>query len=220
MLIFQANCAAAKGRFRGFTAGALHGEIGENLPSHMAQFWIPKVIEGRPTWAVLPLLGSDYHFLETDPFLARADSNPVAACGRLARIKQEAAERWFLVLAPTARLWVNGRAPFLGAQVLADGDEVRLGAGLRLYFCTQKLPQVVCFPGAKHEIFCGRCRTPITKGTNAVACPSCGAWCHQTEELPCWNYPGTTTCPLCDQSNDLKAGFRWMPEPLTHENQP
>ena len=132
----------------------------------------------------------------------------------LARIAHETGEQWFLFVPAATRVTVNGQEPFLGAQVLADRDEIRLSSGRRLYFSTERLAQVVPFPGADHEVICARCRTPITKGTLAVACPACGAWCHQTQELPCWSYPGSTHCPLCDHPNALDAGFRWSPNDL------
>lgn len=181
----------------------------------MAHFWIPKMSDAGPCWAALPLAGSAYRFVEAEPFLRRADPQPARADSEmLVRINRDAAEQWFLVLPPEARFWVNGREPLLGSQILADRDEIRLVNGRRLYFSTERLPQVLLFPGADHEIFCARCRNPIVKGALAVVCPACGAWCHQTEDLPCWSYPGTTRCPLCDQSNDAEASFRWTPERL------
>ncbi|MGD0258899.1 MAG: hypothetical protein ABSD29_03650 [Verrucomicrobiota bacterium] len=181
----------------------------------MAHLWIQKTSESGQCWAVQPLGGSTYRFAAAEPYIRRADSptSPIAS-ELLVRMVHESTEHWFLVVAPESRLRVNGRKALLGSTTLRDRDEIRLGNGQRLYFTTERLPQVVAFPGAAQEIFCARCRKPIERGSLAVACPACGAWCHQTEELPCWRYPGTTQCPLCDQSTDSEIGFRWSPNGL------
>lgn len=175
--------------------------------------WIPKLDDGGAGWAALPLAGSAYRFTDTVPFVRRAEAP--AGLGQnamLVRVIQERAENWLLVVPRGARLWVNGQKPPLGVHALAERDEIRFGNGRRLYFSAERLPQVVPFPGAAQEIICARCRTPIAKGTPSVCCPGCGTWCHQSEELACWGYPGTTHCPLCDHPNDPEAGYRWTPD--------
>jgi len=179
----------------------------------MAHFWFQKIIDDGKRWAALPLAGSSYQFTDAEPFVRRA--GPARADREaLVRIQQGGIEQWLLLIPPTIPLWVNGRQPLLGAHVLTERDEIRFRTGLRLYFSTERLPQVVAFPGGSREMCCARCRNPIARDTPAVACPTCGTWCHQTEELPCWRYPGSTQCPLCDQSNDPEAGFRWTPTDL------
>jgi hypothetical protein len=178
----------------------------------MAHFWIPKLNQDGQCWAALPLGGPSYRFMETEPFVRRVDAAPAGCASEiLVRISHEAAERWFLVVAPGTRLWVNGQDAWLGARVLADRDEIRFANGRRLYFSSECLPQVLPFPGAAREVPCARCRNPIGIGVLSVACPTCKAWCHQTDDLPCWRYPGATHCPGCDQSNDPEVGFRWSP---------
>jgi hypothetical protein len=186
----------------------------------MAHFWIPKLIDARSCWGALPLGGSAYEFIDVDPFVRRVELPAATAGGEmLLRANGDAATaQWLLVDPPGDKLWVNGREVLLGAHLLADRDEMRFPNGRRLFFCTERLPRVIPFPGAAHEIFCSRCRNPIVKDSLAVECPGCASWSHQTGDLPCWNYPGTNHCALCDQSNDPDAGFRWAPESPSHEN--
>jgi hypothetical protein len=179
----------------------------------MAHLWLRKMDGERLRWAVLPLAGSSYQFIDTQPFIRR--SSPARADREaLMRIQQDGVEHWLLVLPPTAQIWVNGRKPLLGAHVLTERDEIRGANGRRLYFSTERLQEVVLFPGGDREMCCARCRNQIAKDALALNCPGCGTWCHQSEELPCWRYSGSTHCPLCDQSNDPDAGFRWTPTEL------
>lgn len=179
----------------------------------MAHLWIQKICEGGRRWAALPLAGSAYRLIEAEPFVRRASPRPAAAnVVHLMRVVLDSVERWFLLVPPAARLAVNGRRPVIGVYVLADRDELRLRNGEHIFFSTERLPVVVPFPGAAREMSCARCRQPITRGAPAVRCPGCAAWCHASQAMPCWSYAGTTHCPLCDQSNDPEADFRWVPE--------
>jgi hypothetical protein len=181
----------------------------------MAHLWIQLSGAVGLRWAAVPLAGQLYRFVAAEPYVRRADAPCGPAGGELVvHINDEATDQWILLVPPKARVTVNGHKALLGSLPLRDRDELRLGNGQRLYFATERLPQVVAFPGAAQAIFCARCRNPIARGSLAVACPACGAWCHQTEDLPCWSYPGTMHCPLCDQSNDPEAGFRWSPNGL------
>jgi hypothetical protein len=181
----------------------------------MAHLWIQKTCESGRCWAALPLAGSAYQFIDGEPFVRRVGSRSARAGGvLLMRIVRDSAEQWFLLVPAAARLAINGRPPVLGAHALADRDEIRLRNRHRLYFSTERRPAVVPFPGAAHEMCCARCRKPIAQGTPAVACPACGAWCHEQDDLPCWSYEGSTHCPLCEQLTDPEAGFRWVPNGL------
>jgi len=178
----------------------------------MAHLWIQRSGDGVLNWAMVPLAGQAYRLMSAEPYVRRADAASDCLEGELlTRIMRETTEDWLLLTPPGARLWVNGQEEFLGVCVLADRDEIRLQHGQRLYFSTERLTQVTSFPGSDHEALCGRCRQPIRKGTPAVLCPNCGAWSHQTEELPCWRYEGSSHCPLCDQSNAVEVDFRWSP---------
>jgi len=211
-----------KRRLGGFTIAAkkdFNGTEKTRTRLRMAHFWLVSARAAGACWAALPLSGSAYIFVDAEPFVRRVESLAEAARGAaLLRVNGEAAaEQWLLVVPPGAKLRVNGSEMLLGAHILADRDELRLAGHRRLCFSTERLPRIIPFPGADHVIFCARCRGPIDKDSPAVLCPGCGAWCHQTDDLPCWSYPGTTRCPLCEQSNDPEAGFRWIPEALTHE---
>src|SRR5438552_1751293 len=128
----------------------------------MAAIWTPKIKDNRRCWAALPLAGSAYRFTDAEPFVRRAETPAARAESEvLVRVINETQENWFLAVPRAARLWVNGRRPLLGAHALEERDEIRLANGLRLFFSTERLPQVVPFPGAAHEIICARCRTEI-----------------------------------------------------------
>ncbi len=116
---------------------------------------------------------------------------------------------------------VNGDRLHTGIRVLRDRDEIRCG-GSRVFFSTERLPQVEPFPGTEQPVLCPRCRQVIEPGTPAVRCPgaNCGLWFHQSEEvLPCWTgYSAQPfkTCAMCDYPARLypEADFRWTPEGL------
>jgi len=96
--------------------------------------------------------------------------------------------------------------------VLDDQDEI-LAGGHRLFFSTEELARVVSFPGLAQPAFCPRCKQKIDLGDQAVCCPSCRAWSHQSEKFPCWTY--AQTCALCQQqSTALDAGFNFNPATL------
>lgn len=117
----------------------------------------------------------------------------------------------WVLLAHAEAVAVNGAPLRLGIRLLRDRDELRLATGERYYFSTERLATVEPFVRAE-PVCCPRCRQQIASGVPAVACPSCGAWCHQTDALPCWTY--AATCPLCDQPSALEGGYRWTPAEL------
>ena len=181
----------------------------------MAHIWIQKASDGGRCWAALPLTGSAYQFTGAEPYVRRAEGASAAAGGELlVRNDQEVAGQWLLFAPPESRLRVNGHKPVLGVLALRDRDELRLGTGQRLYLATERLPQIVAFPGTAQETICPRCWKRIEQGMPAVHCPNCGIWCHQLKDRPCWHYEGATTCPRCSQSNAADAGYRWWPEGL------
>jgi hypothetical protein len=120
-----------------------------------------------------------------------------------------AAEFWVLVGPPDVT--VNGLPLLAGLRVLRDRDEVCAG-GHQVFFSTERLARVEPFPGAAQPIYCARCKDVIERGADAVRCPDCGLWCHQTADTPCWTYG--ETCALCPQPTDLDASYRWTPEEL------
>lgn len=204
----------------------------------MAHFWIE-----ASEWALVNLAGDRYWLGGDPPWVHGVGKGVPPGAPALVRIPAEPGESWVLVASagppptgarrrarlpagqgtaaaagavPPLPVAINGAAPGLGLVVLRDRDEVRLASGRRLFFSTERLPQIVPFPGSERALICARCRTAIAPGALAVCCPGCGTWCHQSAELPCWRYEGTTHCPLCAQSNDPEAGYRWTPEVLSH----
>ena len=119
---------------------------------------------------------------------------------------------WALLAWPEAGVRVNGKAVSIGIRLLRDRDEIRPAGRPPVYFSTERLAGVEQLPDGSEELFCARCRQRIEEGGEAVRCPACGIWLHESEELPCWTY--ASTCALCDQTTDLEAGFRWTPEDL------
>ena len=133
---------------------------------------------------------------------------------------QEAAEQWVLTGGGQKPVYVNGERVVTGVCVLRDRDEILYGVS-RVFFSTERLPQVQPFPGAEQPIACARCRQVVVAGSLTVQCAgaNCGLWFHQTEELPCWTGYSSQrfkTCAMCDCPAVLypDADFRWTPEGL------
>jgi hypothetical protein len=132
-------------------------------------------------------------------------------------------ERWILLAATHAGETVrcNGMPLTAGLRILRDRDEIRLPGCEPVYFSTERLCRVVPYPAHEKPVICPRCRQPLA-GT-AVQCPNvhCGAWHHQSAELPCWTgYVDEgrpfATCALCNRPTTLypEAEFVWTPEGL------
>jgi len=116
---------------------------------------------------------------------------------------------WTLLAGDCPPVSVNGRSLALGIHRLRDKDDVRVGPH-RMFFSTEELARVVAFPGLAEPAHCPRCKREIKPGDLGVRCPSCQAWSHQTEQIPCWTHD--PTCALCgQQSTDLDAGFNFDP---------
>jgi LSD1 subclass zinc finger protein len=101
---------------------------------------------------------------------------------------------WVLLARKGARLRVNGQALTLGLRVLRDRDEIWL-EGHRCFFSDEQLALVAPYPESLRRADCPRCRQPLEPGQPAVRCPSCQAWHHASESLPCWSY--APTCAVC-----------------------
>jgi hypothetical protein len=205
----------------------------------MANLWMAN-IEGAE-WSVAQLSGNAYGLSAGGlAAVAEADGDETHAahedqedheghrCGAaavlLVRHASGPQELWSLLARKRADVLLNGAPLVLGVSLLADRDEITVrdeiairegaaGGGLRCFFSAERLAQVVAFPGGG-PLRCPRCKQPIAQGEPAVQCPgpACGAWHHQSPELPCWTYG--ETCALCDQPTPLDAGFRWTPEDL------
>jgi len=182
-------------------------------------------------WALAPL-DSDCFVL--DPALRRP-LKPISDDARprsgilLQRIAPASRRAWILLSAPQARVFVNGDRVLVGMRLLRDRDEILVypmpggrrraksspcAKGVRLFFSTEELAQVVPFPAAAHEVFCVRCQQVIDARHPAVQCPNpeCGHWHHAGGELECWTYEAA--CAMCNQSTAADADSRWTPEDL------
>jgi len=168
------------------------------------------------SWVVMPITGDSQPLpgMESQPEELTRKGKRDAAGATLMRTGGPDDERW-AILGP-ASVQVNGVPLLGGIRILNDRDEIRACDGAPFYFSTERLAKVEPFPGTGRRTFCARCKTEIAVGTPAVRCPGCGMWCHQSEAdgLLCWQYPGTSTCPLCDFPNALDGTYRWSPENL------
>jgi len=170
----------------------------------MAHLWFRDA--GDELWSAMPLndLAVDIRFWP-----------PVALAGEFclgndsAVILESSAGGWALLAADRSGVRVNGLIPSGGLRVLQDRDEIRTGTKRVLYFSAETLAKVTEFSGAETTMYCGRCRQALKQGQEAVRCPQCSIWFHQTKELPCWTYSPTCICP---QPTALDAGYSWVPE--------
>lgn len=184
----------------------------------MAHLWVmPCSSISRSRWAALPLRSGRLELSPAaDPPVRPCEGLPAASgVGLLIRgFGHGRHEQWLLkLLQPHGdNVRLNGAPVHLGQVLLRDRDEIRLPGARRLYLSMERVAEEESFPGAERPVFCARCKQEIAQDTPAVHCPGCGLWCHHTEEYPCWSYPGTSTCPGCDQPNDPQAGYRWIPE--------
>lgn len=132
-------------------------------------------------------------------------------------------EEWILLSAVQrgAAVRCNGMPLPTGMRWLRDRDEILLPECEPVYFSRERISRVVPYPAHEKTVICPRCRQPVAG--DAVRCPNlhCGAWHHQSAELPCWTgYVDEgqpfATCALCSQPATLypEARFNWTPEGL------
>jgi hypothetical protein len=169
----------------------------------MAHLWIRDTTD----WAALRLDGerlqlADLPLPADDP--AAAD---VVLLGTGSRRRE-----WHLMAAAGTGVTINGLPLIGGLRTLADRDEIRVRGLGTLYFSTERLAEVEPLPNASSELICPRCRQPIAADADAVRCPACDIWYHQSAEFPCWTY--APTCGGCGHPTPLDEGFAWSPEAL------
>lgn len=126
------------------------------------------------------------------------------------RTPRGGAAAWVVLVAGDKEVRVNGVPPVAGVHVLQDRDEIRIHPAGTLFFSAETLARVEEFAGRDRPIFCARCRQRVEPAQLAVCCPSCGIWCHQTADLPCWSY--SPICAFCPQATALETGYQWVPE--------
>lgn len=174
----------------------------------MAHLWVWHGGE----WAIVPMGARPVFFGSWMDRDAVPDEVACPADGpRLVGIPSGDSTTWVL-LTPSAGVFVNGSPVLGGIRVLADRDEVRAAGAAPVYFSTETLAGVESLQAGDHETVCARCRQEIEPGTGAVRCPGCGVWHHASDAFECWTY--APTCALCPQSTSDMAGFRWTPEGL------
>jgi hypothetical protein len=192
----------------------------------MALTWLRDAEAGPWRWQPLAAPGYSCVLGADGAIMLLADG---AADVQLRPAQAGRSDAWVLLVAPSARVFVNGELLLVGVHKLQDRDEVYLSrpaapgphpappadAGARFYFSTERLAEVVPLPGDK-PITCARCTADIVPGMLAVHCPShgCPAWHHQTADLPCWTYAEHCAGHGCAQPTALDVGFRWTPGDL------
>jgi hypothetical protein len=170
----------------------------------MAHLWFRNA--GDELWSAMPLNGLAVDIRSWPP---RALPGEFCLGNDDAVIIKSSSDGWALLAAAGSGVRVNGLIPAGGLRVLQDRDEIRTGTKRVLYFSAETLANVMEFPGAETTIYCGRCRQALEQGQEAVCCPQCSIWFHQTKELPCWTYSPTCICP---QPTALDASYSWVPE--------
>lgn len=175
----------------------------------MAHLWIADRDSG---WCVLPLDETEYSLAQYPPrpigtqhvIGERADDV------LLLPSRDSVQTTWAVVVGSRRSVQVGGRPLALGLCVLSDRDEVRIEGVGTIFFSTETLAHIEPFPSADHECCCPRCTLEIKAETQAVRCPNCGVWHHQSGERDCWSY--APSCAMCTHGTALDAGFRWAPE--------
>ena len=156
----------------------------------------------------------EYHFLSRPARPTRIQPSSERPDRRIVLIPWQEADRlhWALVCSRSAGVSINGVPVSHGLQILADRDTISMSGGVSpLFFLDEDPARIEAFPGGKAAVKCGRCKTPITKGNNAIRCPGCGTWHHEGMKK-CWTYG--KTCPVCQHSTSLDGAFSWTPAGL------
>lgn len=162
-------------------------------------------IEDSPgAWAIRQLTAP------RDALGARAAQGAPAPA--LVHCESASARGWHLLAPLTEHVWLNGLPLVAGIRALCDRDEIRSSDGTSFFYSVEELAQVTPLPSAETQMMCPRCRQQIEQGTDAVLCPQCHLWHHQSVVLPCWTY--AATCAMCPQPSALDAGYQWTPMEL------
>ena len=156
-------------------------------------------------WEAMPLPG------EADRIVPLAGHVAVVAFGR-------GADRVVVLLArPGAVVRVNGLPMLGGLRLLDHQDEILIGRE-RFYFSGKSTPRVTVFrhEGDGRRPACPVCRGPLIDGEDAVQCPGCGRWYHQSEPRegargrPCFTY--ADQCRFCSHPTKLSGETVWRPD--------
>ena len=172
----------------------------------MSVLWIYR--EPEQQWQPMPLDGESIRLSgdQARPIVAGGDAPAsLIAPGPLG------GAAWVMIASLGAGVCVNGVPLLLGIRVLLNRDAIRVGANECVYFSSESLAQVVPYPDQR-AVPCARCKTDIAPGMQAVKCPKCGAWHHQSGDLACWAYH--EKCARCDYPTAMDGQYHWSPEGL------
>jgi hypothetical protein len=175
----------------------------------MAHLWVQRSKRdpvpagtGTDTWDILTL-GAE----EAVPL-----PSSEAAAVLLLRSRSSDGDLWLLLALTPGSVALNGVPLRSGIRVLTDQDEISLGPGGRMFFSTERRAAVQPCTSTNPDLRCARCRRPILPQSDAVACPNCTVWYHQTDRRPCWTY--APVCAMCGHASELNGTYRWTPEVL------
>ena len=186
----------------------------------MAHLWFDDPDNQERRWSVLPLdaAAGFFEILPDGQVRPTADegggANSPSSC-RLVHSRPLASDEEWVLMAREAHAVRVGGVPLLaGLRVLRDRDEIILEGGQRFFFSKECLARIESSPATGESLLCQRCRQPIAEGTDAVHCPQCGLWYHQSDTLPCWTY--SPQCAVCGGATNLSTAqqFHWTPEGL------
>jgi len=175
----------------------------------VAHLWVKNQSD---RWCVLPLESEAYSLVSSPPKPLNMSEDHVAVSSAYLLSSGGDQPAWVVISNEPGFVSVNGEPLTIGIRTITDLDEIRVRNAGTVFFSTESLPAAEKFVAADRPIFCPRCKQAIEHGDEAVKCPGCGVWHHQTPELGCWTY--APTCALCSRSSDLTAGFQWTPEEL------
>jgi hypothetical protein len=171
----------------------------------MAHLWVERT-EG---WGIFPL-GTGQLLLTGDPASPVCQEIPGRPVRGAIHPAGSQTSEWVLLCRPN-EMRVNGESVALGIRVLADRDEIVPAPGVRVFFSSERLAEVVPFPGSPQPTMCPRCYQAIADGEPSVRCPGCGVAYHESPDTgrACWTY---AKCGVCGRDTSLDAGYRWAPD--------
>ncbi len=163
----------------------------------MSNLWQP----GSTAWEAIPL-----------------ETELAPGAVRLVRFGNSSDSGVALLMKPDVEVRINGLPTLGGLRILAHRDELLI-EGRRFYYSAESTPLLTRFlltEGTRRPT-CPVCRGPLADGDQAIQCPGCGRWFHQSDEAQpgrrprtCWSY--AATCRFCRHPTALNGAAAWRPE--------